>query len=93
MQVLLDAWDGSAFVFVSRLDVYGLPQRLPVIEEHPLDPTYGDGNLTWCKKACEGLLRAQWQPSSATITAYCARRIFGSRIRSTANAANRQRCP
>ena len=33
MQVLLDTWDRGAFVFISSLDVYGFPRRLPVTED------------------------------------------------------------
>src|SRR4051812_32786158 len=33
MEVLADAWDLGPFVFLSSLDVYGFPQRLPVSED------------------------------------------------------------
>ena len=39
MEILLDAWEQGAFVFISSLDVYGYARRLPVTEDHPLDAT------------------------------------------------------
>jgi nucleoside-diphosphate-sugar epimerase len=57
MRALLEQWNTGAFVFISSVDVYGYPQeKIPVTEEHPLDPSYspyGGG-----KVRCEALLQA-----------------------------------
>ena len=35
MNALLESWQQGSFVFISSVDVYGIPKFLPVTEEHP----------------------------------------------------------
>ena len=42
----------SRFVYMSSIQVYGLPQRLPVDESHPTDPIYAYGVAKLCGETC-----------------------------------------
>jgi nucleoside-diphosphate-sugar epimerase len=54
MRALLESWQDGPFIFISSVDVYGLPKTIPLTESHSLDPThsyYAQGKI-----ACETLL-------------------------------------
>lgn len=60
MEALLDAWDQGPFVFISSVDVYGYPQKIPISEEHRFAPPsdYGKGKVL-CEKQLQIVAQAQ----------------------------------
>lgn len=55
MRVLLSAWTGGPFVYISSLDVYGLATAYPITEDTPVTETYNDHSRG--KIICERLLQ------------------------------------
>lgn len=47
MKLFLKNWKGEIFVYISTIDVYGPPKKIPVTEDHPFSPKtyYGYGKL------------------------------------------------
>jgi nucleoside-diphosphate-sugar epimerase len=64
MGALLNAWQEGPFIFISSLDVYGLPQVTPMTESHPVSETYGDYGRG--KVLCERLLTAAAKATGRT---------------------------
>ncbi len=60
MKLLLKNWKGEVFIYISSIDVYGFPKKIPITENHPLSPKtyYGYGKLL-CEKELISVAKKQ----------------------------------
>jgi UDP-glucose 4-epimerase len=65
---------GAGIVYPSSVEVYGIPERLPLCEDHPLRPV---SPYAIAKAAAEGFLRAHSAKKNAAITIMRYASVYG----------------
>lgn len=64
LRALLNGWKNGSFVLISSVDVYGVPQYLPLDENHPLNSTGTNYGIN--KVRCEAILKNQVSQNART---------------------------